>query len=339
MLINHVIVKSKLTLWIILPAVLASLPSIGVANEKNANQHAFQIAERQPKLKKLFEKLENEAQSIIDPNLRKDALAVLHHPVFGVLLKSRSHEAEIIQNLKQEKLIDFTNTPPSIFPKGEPMPFLAAPGSVWNSHHSYPGGLVYHTYTNLSLGLKYALVYQDVYDVKLRKDTLRFAAIFHDSAKTTTLSWNSDGSCTSEEIQIAGTSAHHIIAIAEAIFRKYPPDLIVTIASAHTPPATGIAARELINYLKAGAILAEAPYTAAGLTRNGKALTSRPSIEAFVNHLDDHDYLLTENSILAVDESIKKTLEESNSQRDYWKRNEILSRQGDLPLYQNSLTH
>lgn len=286
---------------------------------------AWKIAKEQPHLRALFQKLEKEAGTIATPEFRQYALSTLKGPAFTVISAHREHEAEIINQLKKESLLDDRTA--YLFPKTEPIPFLAAPGSTWPGHHSYPGGLVYHTYTNLRMALRYAETYQEIYGVQLRLDYLRLAAILHDAAKTITIPWNTDGSCAKEEISIAGTAAHHIFAVAEAVFRKYPSDLIVTLASAHSPAFSGQPLSTLIGYLKAAAIIAEMPYTSAGLTSDGRALASRPPIESFVNHLVDHDYVLTETSVENVDHALRP-------EGDYWKRDEILSKTGDLLIYQ-----
>jgi len=305
-----------------------------VAQDKTAMQHAHRIAQSQPHVKALHERLKKEALSISDSTFRKDALTTLDRPIFSVVNANRKFEAEIIQKLQRESLLEKSSS--NLFPTEEPMPFLAAPGSAWLGHHSYPGGLVYHTYANLSIGLRYAQVYREIYGIKLRQDYIRMASILHDSAKTMTIQWNKDGSTSPSELQIAGTSAHHIFAVAEAVFRKYPTDFIITLASAHSPALQGQSLSTLIKYLKAAAIIANVPYSAMGLSGDGQTLKAPPPIESFINHLDDHDFVLTESSIEAVDRSLnqKTNGDPKNNQKDYWQRDEILSRNGDLRFYQ-----
>jgi hypothetical protein len=312
-----------------LTSALAFSGQFGLAETIAPNMRAQQIAERQSHLQKLSKNLEKEARSILNSQLKQDALTVIKRPKFTVIQARKAAESELMSKLIQEGLLDnsavSTQPPVSIFPKEDPMAFIAAPGSAWPGHHSYPGGLLYHTYTNLMIGKRIAQTYQDIYGVRLRYDYIRLAAIWHDAAKTITLPWNADGSCAKQELQIAKTSAHHILGIAEALFRKYPTDFIVTLASAHSPPLEGKSLSELIGYLKAAAIIAGVSYNQAGLTEDGKALVSLAPIEAFINHLDDHDYVLTQTSITTLDKT---------THLDLWKRNEMLSKSGDLSFYQ-----
>jgi hypothetical protein len=308
----------------------SSLLSISVFSWASPpNQKAYEIAQNQPNLMHLMKKLEFEANQIGDAQFRKDALSILQGPTFLVLEARKKNSVEISRKLQKAHLYAPSAIP--LFPHDAPMNFLAAPGSVWLHHHSYPGGLVYHTITNLRVGTSYAEVYEDIYGVKLRNDYIRLAAIWHDAAKTFTIPWNADGSCSPQEALIAKTSAHHIFAVAEAIYRKYPTEFIVTLASAHNPPLAGQSLNDLIGYLQAGAIVAGQPFIAAGLTADGTRLAALPPIEAFINHLDDHDYVLTETSIAAVEGKLNVPVGVS----DFWKRDEALSQNGDLPLYQH----
>ena len=115
------------------------------------------------------------------------------------------------------------------------MPFMAAPASTWCVHHVFPGGLVFHTLTNLKNALVLGKNWEDINHIELNHDWLRAAPIWHDIAKTWVMQWMEDGSSTINEGKIAGTSTHHILGIAEALMRKLPPDFVVVVASAHAP--------------------------------------------------------------------------------------------------------
>lgn len=313
-------------------AVLTHQPALFAEGKVSPSEKATQIAQKQAHLKNLLQRLRKEAEHIQNPLFAKDAKIIPETPQFSIVKAHQKHEKQLAEKLEAEGLYKSVQDQ-SLFPKNEPMPFISAPGSVWRSHHSYPGGLLYHTLTNLKLGLSYSQTYKEIYRIQLRQDYIRMAALMHDSAKTLTIVWNEDGSCTENEVGIANTSAHHIWAIAEAIERKYPTDFIVTLASAHSPPLAGKSLSDLVGFLKAASILAEVPYEKAGLSPDGKTLASLPPIEAFITHLDDHDYVLTETSIDAVDvmEKVKGL--------DFWKRNELLSKEGDLPIYLKAASH
>lgn len=299
-------------------------------------QKALQIAQAQPHVRSLALKLKNEAKSIQDTKMREDALSVIETPSFKFLKALDPQEMQsVLKKLKQESLLDPKTD--SLLAQGvtEAMRFIAAPGSSWSSHHAYPAGLLYHTYANLRIGVKYAEVYKEIYGVHLKRDLIRFAAIWHDAAKTLTIPWNPDGSCIQNEVQVGGTAAHHIFGIAEAAYRKHPPSTIITLASAHSPPSLGKPPAELLNYLKAAAILAKVSYSAVGVTEDGKALAENPPIEAWINHLGDHDYVLMGASMGVGAKRVDLNNNQKNDPKDYWKRNETLSQKGDLRFYEN----
>jgi hypothetical protein len=205
------------------------------------------------------------------------------------------------------------------------MAFIAAAGGTAMGHHAYPGGLVYHTLFNLRSGVAYAHNYRFVYGIAADEDLIRAAAIWHDVAKTFTLPWNEDGSLPKEEASLAGTSAHHIWGVAEALARKLPPKFIVTLASAHEAP-WGEGRKKVCGFLRAASRIAGVDYAAAGLRTDGEGLAGewdkQPPVEAFITHFDDGDFPLTILSMQAVPTG-----------GDLWKRAEKMAAQGDLALY------
>jgi len=312
---------------LVLSAILA-LPGTSHASTA-ADTRATEVAAKQPRIQAILKSLKAEASSIRDAKRRQEALVALDKPVFAVVAGRRASESEIVSKLQAAELLDLGFTGP-LFPKHEPMPFIAAPGGKWNAHHSYPGGLVYHTSFNLRTGLALADNYARVYGVQPSRDMIRLAAIWHDAAKPMTFSWNDDGSLNREEERIAGTGAHHIWAVAEAVYRGLPRDLIVAIASAHGAPSPGSGLEDLLKFLRAGSIIAGKPFEDAGLSADGSRLASLPPMEAFINRIDDHDYVFTDVSLPNVAEAVDRVL---GATGDFWKRNEILARDGDVALY------
>jgi hypothetical protein len=201
------------------------------------------------------------------------------------------------------------------------MPFLAATAG---GHHTYPGGLVDHTLFNLRSGLALAADYAHTYGIQLDEDLVRAAAIRHDAAKTWTIRWNDDGTL-AREGQIAGTGAHHILGVAEMLARGWPARAVVSLASAHSPPHPGDELAALLRYLRAAAIIAGKTYAEAGLSEDGKSLAEPAPIEAFVNHLSDHDYVLTETTAQAA----------AGEPADRWARAAELAREPDVVRYWN----
>ena len=231
-----------LVLWVALSALPAwALPP---------NLRAERIALAQPRVRTLLALLRAEAGALHDPAWRKDALALLCTPALSVIAGRRGEEAQMEAQLRHGGLLEPSHKGP-LFPTRQAMPFVAAPGGPWGGHHAYPGGLVDHTLVNLRSGLALATTYREVYRVEMDLDLIRLAALWHDSAKTLTLTWEEDGSLTRDKGRIAGTAAHHVWGLAEAAFRRYPARFIVTLAAAHKPPAAGEGLKELIGFLRA----------------------------------------------------------------------------------------
>lgn len=311
---------SLLCLWFLfVPALHAEEP----------NARAERIARAQPKIGANLRELRREALRIQNRTWREIATRILDRPQFTVLAGRRAQEKAIVQALQADGLWDEKTAGPALFPTNEPMPFLAAPGGPWSGHHAYPGGLVYHTLFNLKTGIAMAANYKLVYGRAADLDLVRASAIWHDSAKTFTLPWRDDGSLNAGETSIAGTSAHHVWAIAEALYRKLSPTFVIVLASAHEAPAPTTSRAQLLKWLKAGARIAGVPLEAAGLKADGSDLAEAAPLEAFIHHFDDGDYPLTIESFQQAARELDKQFPSS----DYWLRNEKLAATGDVALF------
>jgi len=241
-----------------------------------------------------------------------------------------------------------------------PQAFFSAPGSVFGGHHSYPGGLAIHeTFNDLSFG-SFTANYRRVYgnsnseglaqvgsgatrmDPKFHiSDDLTLAApIWHDWAKPIVFQWNADGtefaelnfggSGTNDAWGSAGdsrTGAHHIIGVAESMKRGLSPEFVITQACAHSNPTSGNEYK-VVNWLRAGAIMAGIDPVAAGyLRRDSQARLRLPAlrrlgsidlnaasgsppnllIEYTSHNLSDADFTLTGPAVAEV-ELLLKTL-------------------------------
>ena len=177
-----------------------------------------------------------------------------------------------------------------LVPRERPVSFLAAPGSRMNDHHSYPGGLVFHTAADIELGLSFADVYQRIYQLPVDRDVVVVALVLHDIAKATVFQWHApepsqgpEQTVYGGEITIAGTGGHHIFAISEAIVRDFPAPVVQALAFCHNhcdPPEAGLA-----NFLQAAYLLAGKPAPA------GSGLTL--TIADWICLLADSDWPLT----------------------------------------------
>lgn len=180
-----------------------------------------------------------------------------------------------------------------------PQPFLAAPGSNFHGHGSFPGGLPVHEAYNLSSALSFAQNYRLAYgqpgfdglprmallgpldtlpkgDLQISNDFSVAAPLWHDWAKPIVFQWNADGS-EFTELNFGGagatdnngrtgdsrTGAHHILSLAESMARRLPPLFIVTQAAAHSAPTLGNEFK-VVNWLRAAAIIARVDPLAAG---------------------------------------------------------------------------
>jgi hypothetical protein len=185
-----------------------------------------------------------------------------------------------------------------------PQPFFSAPGSTSVfGHHSYPGGLTIHESNNdtadVHLADEYRAVYGHVnehgfpvldrddlgavtrqadgdFDIFIDQDIIVGAPLWHDWAKSIVFQWNADGSefielnfggtGVNDNFGAAGdsrTGAHHIITIAEEMKRGLSPVFVITMACAHSAPTSGNEYK-VVNWLRAGAIIAQIDAVAAG---------------------------------------------------------------------------
>lgn len=291
------------------------------ARAASPDERAAAIARAEPRVAAQFAALKAEARAVRDPALRRELLELLDGPRL-LVLERRAREADALASLKAAGLVDAAAT--SLLPASA-TPFVAAPAGVWRGHHSYPGGLVDHTLFNVRSGLGLAAAYRKTYGIAVDEDAVRAAAILHDAAKTATLRWNEDGTLPAAEPQVAGTGLHHVLGVAEALLRGWPPRLVVSVAAAHSPPKPGAERDQLLGYLRAAAIVAGAANAAAGLTDDGKALAAPAPLEAFITHLDDHDWVLTETTIRAADAALDGVKP--------WERDALLSRASDVARY------
>ena len=237
-----------------------------------------------------------------------------------------------------------------IFPRGtEPtavtviQPFWSAPGSGQGSHHAYPGGLALHESFNASMAQGYASTYDQHYfggRAAVSHDIVTAAALYHDIMKTVVFGWNDDGTLLSE-LTIAGTGAHHILSGAEAIARGHDAGFIITLLSAHAAPSLGDEAK-VVAWCRAAAIVAGINPVAYGLVqRSGSGYvlgTPIVPLEAFINYLSDHDYVITVEAMRVVYPRLTQRYSEIPSLSALaptvdWYRSMVLTRTDALTLY------
>ncbi len=237
-----------------------------------------------------------------------------------------------------------------IFPPGtEPasplaiQPFWAAPGSPEGSHHAYPGGLAMHESFNATVAEAFASAYDRHYfggRPTVSRDTAIAAALYHDAMKTVVFGWNDDGT-PFDELTIAGTGGHHVLSGAEALARGHDARFVTTLLSAHAAPSLGDEAK-VTAWCRAAAIVANVDPVAYGLVTpagTGFALGADPApLEAFVNHLSDHDYVLSVHAMHVVAPRLQARWQRrrgvaSLAPTSAWYRAMVLTRTSAIALY------
>lgn len=235
-----------------------------------------------------------------DENVRKMLTKGIKKPqpeLLQLYMEEREQE-NIRQQLLDLSYIKPENTirqifPPNKGPETVVQDFFSAAGSGWKSHHAYPGGLVSHVATDLQIALGIANSYQDIYCYEINEELLRSAILWHDNQKPWVLQWQEDNRCLAE-INIAGTGSHHILAIADAIYKDLSPELTIAIACSHNHPGFPGDEEQVVNWIKAAGIIAKGDPVKRGLlAKDEKTLPLPRREEGFLVHLGDHDYVLT----------------------------------------------
>jgi hypothetical protein len=210
-----------------------------------------------------------------------------------------------------------------------------------------------HEWVNATLARSFIDVYETAYGLTSASHAVDpsialAAPLWHDIHKVVVFQWNDDGTVLTEQV-IAGTGAHHPLSGAEAIVRGMPPDFVVALLSAHDPPVAaprpdGAAPKPLVNYIRAAAMIARVDPIEAGLLRrtadDGWALRQDPPrVEGYINHLSDHDYVLSGDSTTVLVATLTKLAPQygidppADPARFNWLRNTVFSRVPDMRLY------
>lgn len=213
------------------PIALVDLPKTGEAAAKAA-----------PLIKSSYADILKIVDTIKDSSLRSAVLAMIKNPfpTFMENYTSSSSIQRLYNQLLDQKLIDPSKISAETLLPPVPtklQPFMTAPGSGYMSHHSYPGGLSTHVDSNLHITVGICETYKDVFHYDVDYDTAVAAQALHDIEKPFVFQWQEDGS-SRKEYTIAGQGAHHVLSIAESIYRGMPAEEIVAQACAHAAPTS-----------------------------------------------------------------------------------------------------
>jgi len=172
-------------------------------------------------------------------------------------------------------------------------------------------------------------------EIFISEDLTVAAPIWHDWAKSMVFQWTAEGT-EFIELNFGGngktdawgqpgdsrTGAHHIITISEMMKRGLPPELVITMASAHSAPTSGNEYK-VVNWLRAAAILAQIDPIAQGflytdaqnrlrlpqvrqlgavdLLAGSSSLSHTNTLAEYVLHnLSDADFILTGPAVTEV---------------------------------------
>jgi 23S rRNA maturation-related 3'-5' exoribonuclease YhaM len=180
-----------------------------------------------PEIEKYYQLIISRIESLDQyRSLKTEILDLLQYPCLKVL---KQCHPKMTEQLYQAGFIanpaEFQNYLIEVIKGDQPKSFRTAPGSRMTDHHSYPGGLVYHTAVDIEMALSMADVYQRIYNINLDRERLIVALALHDIAKAVIFPWNQWGEYPGE-IKVAETEGHHIFSISEAIYRDFPLPVI-----------------------------------------------------------------------------------------------------------------
>lgn len=244
-----------------------------------------------------YKKIQDAVSSIKDSTLRSMTAEIINNPnpAFMENYQLPGSKRALYNKLAAAGLLDTSKIsaeqllPPYI---GKlPQPFYSAPGSGYASHHAYPGGLATHTAANLCISEGIYNTYKDIFNSDISRDIIISAQALHDLAKPLVFQWQKD-QASLPEYTIAATGAHHILSIAEVIYRGFPVEEIVAQACAHTIP-TGKDEQVVAGYLKAAAIIASKDAVKLGLVNSDNTIPTPHKQEGYIVSLGDHDFVLS----------------------------------------------
>lgn len=304
------------------------------------------MAQRSAAVQKSLQYLQWAAASINRRNIQIMALTILDNPAptFAQRLQDASVKQTVFNDLTAQGYLAVPIAqflPPFSDPRKSVQPFYSAPGSGYQGHHSYPGGVVTHTAMNVKSVLALYDNYKDTNGALLNRDMVVASELLHDLHKPWVFQWNPAGD-TRAEVTIAGTGEHHIYSIAESIHRGIPAAFCVAQACAHDHPGTPTDEAQVVNWIKAACILLGVDPVAKGLlSPAGDTVPVPRLIENFICHLGDHDSVVSvpaAQSIIAEIQTIATeeygmTQSDLESSKFYAFRNYVFSQATIMYLY------
>lgn len=284
---------------------LAVFPSVAAAQSRIERAMA-QLAAASPVDRSARSEVARAIATLRDPAVRRVTQSALFDP--NDCIRSRAGldtagQDRIIRTLQQRGWIDPELSLAAVREKLFPrllddggacphlgVPALAAPGGNTGSHHSWPGGLAVHIAVNLRSGAALMDGYAAIEQAQSERDRTKGAILWHDWAKAVVLRWRPDG-ITTDELAVAGTGAHHVLGLAEAMRRGLPRAQIVAQACAHGP-AIGETQVRVQSWLDAAAIVARV---------DGSGYRALATPACFVTHLADQNWIYSDEAVVRAE--------------------------------------
>lgn len=296
--------RNFLMMGAVATAAVVAMPKFSLADVKQVtladcmDMKAEDMAGQSKLVKDSYAYLMSVVVSIQDPAIKKGVKGILENPAPTMLsdLADAGNRKEAYERMASMGFVEKASIE-DFLPAGSadkaPQAFLSAPGSGYQSHHAYPGGVVTHTAANMMLSLALYDTYQKTYGFDLDRDVVIASQALHDLHKPWVFQWGKDGESRTE-VPLAGTGQHHPLGVAESIHRGLPASVCVAQACAHNHPGFASDEQGPVNWIKAASgLLGKDPVAAGLLAEDGKTLPLPRRMEGFVCHLGDHDWILT----------------------------------------------
>lgn len=293
-----------------------SLPLDKLPDARGAAQSSALVQRSFSYIKSSVNKIQNRELRTKTMNLIEDS-----RPTFMQMYPTATDVTNVYNRLADAGLVKADKiSPEQLFPPtaafkagiNQPPDFLCAPGSGYSSHHAYPGGLCTHVASNISITEGIVNTYKNIFGYDVDNDIALSGQALHDLAKPWVFQWNKDGSSL-PEYPIAGTGAHHILSLAEALYRGMPGEEVAAQACAHNHPGSPKDEEVVVGYLKAAAIIAQKdPVKSEILDKTGDKIPTPHHQEGYIVHLGDHDWVLSVDAAQQMVKALKEI-----AQKDY----------------------
>lgn len=287
---------------------------IGEAEVLRSYLHPFIIAKSSERVNQAYETILEAVGRVQDTVLRDKLAEAIENPapLFMEQYRTKADREKVYKRLLERGWIDGSAIsaeqlfPPCSHPSIMMQPFFSAPGSSYFSHHAYPGGLAVHVAENLRAVYDAAKRIEETLSYCLEDDLLIAAQVLHDLHKPWVFQWNKEGACRAE-FCIAGVGAHHILSLAESMYRKFSAAVVTAQCCAHLHPATSEAEAVIAKWLSAAAFIAGRDPAEYGVKDGGKRVS--PEIkpqEWYVTYLADSGWVLAEPAAKQVIRYLKE---------------------------------